>query len=122
MREPGRHAAVEELIAMGPLPGQCGMVVAHGHRVVAAEIFGAPELLEAHWEALIRSHHLENPTTDGHPSATSALRLIRRFATAEAARSPGVGLGEEHHVTNDRLNGHALTLDGSIVHAGIFAS
>src|SRR5690606_28976053 len=31
--------AIEELARRGPLPGQSGVVVAHGSRVVAAELF-----------------------------------------------------------------------------------
>ena len=121
-REPGRYSAVEELASMGPLPGQCGIVIAHGRRVVAGEVFGASELLKAHWEALIRSNLLERPTADGHPSATGALKLLRRFAVAESTQSPGIGLGTEHHIATDRTSGQALTLDNSVVHAGIFAA
>ena len=120
-RDPDRYSAVEELASMGPLPGQCGIVISHGRRVVGAEVFGAPDLLAAHWEALIRSGFLELPTAEGRPSASSALKLLRRFATAEATRSPGIGLGTEHHVTTDQVSGQALILDDSVVHAGIFA-
>ena len=120
-RDPDRYSAAEELAEKGPLPGQVGIVVAHGQRVVASEIFGAPELLQAHWAALIRSHLLESPTVDGRPSATSSLELIRQFGVADSVQSPGIGLGNEHHVNAEHLNGHALVLDGSIVHASIFA-
>ncbi|SVB18730.1 uncharacterized protein METZ01_LOCUS171584, partial [marine metagenome] len=44
-RDPDRYSAVEELASMGPLPGQCGIVISHGHRVVGAEVFGALDLL-----------------------------------------------------------------------------
>jgi len=120
-RDPDRYSAVEELVSIGPLPGQCGIVISHGRRVVAAEVFGAPDLLAAHWEALIRSGFLEMPTAEGRPSASSALKLLRRFATTEATRSPGIGLGTEHHIATDQVSGQALILDDSVVHAGIFA-
>jgi hypothetical protein len=119
-RDPDRYSAVEELASMGPLPGQCGIVISHGHRVVGAEVFGALDLLAVHWEALIRSGFLELPTAEGRPSATSALKLLRRFSTAEATRSPGIGLGTEHHVATDQVSGQALILGDSVVHAGIF--
>ena len=119
-RDQHRFAAVEELSRLGPLPGQCGFVVAHGPRVVAAELFGAAHLLSPHWSALIRSHFLESPTAEGRPSATSALKLVGRFGSSESVDSPGIGLGTEQHVRNDRLTGQALTLKGATVHASVF--
>ena len=119
-RDLGRRDAVEELVTGGPLPGQCGIVVAHGWRAVAAEVFGTPELLAAHWGPLVRSHLLEHPTATGSRSATGAMKLLRRFAQAHSVDSPGLGLGTEHHVDAERVTGQALTLDGALVHAGIF--
>jgi len=95
-------------------------VVAHGPRVVAAEVFGAPDLLLPHWAALVRSHLLERPTAQGRTSATIALRLLNRFGTAESNDSAGIGLGIERHVRNDRITGQALTLDDATVHASVF--
>ena len=104
----------------GPLTGQCGIVVAHGWRAVAAEVFGSPALLAAHWGPLVRSHLLEHPTATGQRSATGAMKLLRRFAEANSVDSPGLGLGTEHHVNAERVTGQALTLEGALVHAGIF--
>ena len=119
-REPSRAEAIEELVARGPLRGQCGIVVVHGNRVAAMDLFGAPHLLAAHWGALIRSHLLEPPVADGRPSARRVLKVVRRFASAQAQDTPGVGLGVEHRVADDRLTGHALSLNGAIVHAAFF--
>ena len=119
-RDHYRAAAVDELAQLGPLPGQCGVVVAHGPRVVAAEVFGAADLLLPHWAALVRSHLLEHPTAQGRTSATIALRLLNRFGTTESNDSAGIGLGIERHVRNDRITGQALTLDDATVHASVF--
>ena len=119
-REPSRAEAIEGLVARGPLPGQCGIVVADGGRVRAMDLFGAPDLLAAHWGALVRSHLLEPPAENGTPSATRAFKAVRRFASAPADESPGVGLGLEHRVSRGRLTGHALTLEGTVVHAAFF--
>ena len=119
-RDGYRQAAVGELVDRGPLTSQCGIVVAHGWRAVAAEVFGSPELLAAHWGPLVRSHLLEHPTATGQRSATGAMKLLRRFAQATSVDSPGLGLGTEHHVNAERVTGQALTLDGALVHAGIF--
>jgi hypothetical protein len=118
--QPSRTATIEKLVARGPLPGQCGIVVVHGRWVTAMDLFGAPHLLAAHWGALIRSHLLESPVATGRPSATAVLEVVRRFASARAQETPGVGLGVEHRVTGDRVAGHALTLNGAIVHAAFF--
>ncbi|MDE0165909.1 MAG: hypothetical protein OXL36_12510 [Bryobacterales bacterium] len=119
-RKPSRDTAVRELVDRGPLPGQCGIVVVHGSWVTSMDLFGAPNLLAAHWGALVRSHLLESPAAKGNPSATRVLDIVRRFAFAPARQAPGVGLGVEHRVSDDRLTGHALTLNGAMVHAAFF--
>ncbi|MCS5684642.1 MAG: hypothetical protein NZ654_05280, partial [Acidimicrobiales bacterium] len=65
-------------------------------------------------------HFLESPTAEGRLSATRALKLVGRFGSAESVDSPGIGLGTEQHVRNDRLTGQALTLEGATVHASVF--
>ncbi len=119
-RKPSRDAAVRDLVDRGPLPGQCGIVVVHGSWVISMDLFGAPHLLAAHWGALIRSHLLESPDAKGNPSATRVHDVVRRFAFAPARQAQGVGLGVEHRFTDDRLTGHALTLNGAMVHAAFF--
>ena len=119
-RDRQRAHTVRRLVRRGPLPGQCGVVVAHGRRVVAIEVFGNHDLLVPHWEGLVRSHLMERPTARGHPSATRTLHRIRRFAEVPAVESPGVGLGTELHVKDRRTVGQALTHRGAIVHASGF--
>ena len=118
--QPSRTATIEKLVAHGPLPGQCGIVVVHGRWVTAMDLFGAPHLLAAHWGALIRSHLIESPVATGKPSATAVLQVVRRFASARVQETPGVGLGVEHRVADDRVTGHALTLKGVTVHAAFW--
>ena len=114
-----RTDAVEELARRGPLPGQCGIGVARGSRVMAMDLFGAPHLLAAHWGRLIRSYYVESKPPDGRPSADRLFAQIRRFtrAHAHARRVPGVGLGMEQRIADGRLTGQALTLNGAVVHA-----
>lgn len=115
--------AVSELRTLGPLPGQCGIVVAHGKRIVSVEVFATPELLAAHWDALVSGILLDAPNSipSSRPSLTHALRFVRRLAAAEATVTPGVGLGREHHVRTKRLVGQALVHDNLVVHASAFA-
>lgn len=119
-RDPERAEAIEDLALRGPLPGQSGIVVVRNGRVRAMDLFGAPHLLAAHWGALVRSHLLEPPAERGHTSVTRVLDVVRRFASAPAEESPGIGLGVEHRVARRGLAGHALTLQGALVHAAFF--
>lgn len=116
-RHRSHRKTVEALVERGPLPGQCGMVVAHGRDVTAMDLFGAPHLLRKHWGALVRSHFIETRPSTGRPSATLALRRVRRLGTSTAETAPGVGLGCEHRVTGRRLTGQALVLDDALIHA-----
>ena len=121
-RDEALGRVVDELIERGPLPGQRGIVVAHGKRVVQADIFAAPEVLAEQWEALVRSYLLDAPgRVDGSPSTDRVLRFLKRFGTAESVEAPGVGLGTEHHVETGRLVGQALVWDDLLVHASAFA-
>lgn len=120
-RERGRGDAAEELARRGPLPGQCGVVVTHGPRVVGAEIFGAPELLKPHWAALVRPYLLEEPTVSGWPSPDRVLRALRGIGRAECKNSDGVGLGHERHFASEKGSGQALTLDGALIHASVLS-
>ena len=102
-RDESRTAAIEKLAARRPLPGQCGIAVVHGRRVAGMDLFGAPQLLAAHWSALVRSHLLEAHRAEGSASATRVLKVVRGFAVAPAQESPGVGLGVEHRMADRRL-------------------
>ena len=119
-RDRQRAHTIRRLARRGPLPGQCGVAITHGRRVVAIEVFGNHDLLVPHWEGLVRAHLLERPTANGHPSATLVLHRIRRFAEAPAVANRGVGLGTELHVNHARTVGQVLIHNGSIVHASGF--
>lgn len=115
--------AAEELRRMGPLPQQCGVVITHGSRVVSAEVFSSPEMLAAHWGAIVDAAILDAPDTEptSRPSASKVLRFLRRITEAEAAVSPGVGLGTEYHVRTPKFVAQALVHDDIVVHASAFA-
>ena len=120
-RESGRGEAVDDLVGRGPLPRQSGIAIAHGRWVAAIELFGSPDLLKAHWEALIRSYLVERVRAQGRPSPTRVLRILRRFGSLKSEDAPGVGLGTDQRVEDRRIVGQALTLDGVIVHGSAFA-
>ena len=118
-RDRERSSGAEELSATGPLPGQCGVVVTHGPRVVGMELFGVPELLQPHWSPLVRSYLLERPTASGRPSADRVLKALRETGGEVSKHSPGLGLGVERHFSNRRTVGQALVLGRSLVHASV---
>ena len=120
-REDRRAEAAADLVRRGPLPRQSGIAVAHGRSVVMIELFGSPEMLVAHWEALVRSYLLEDVKVEGRPSPTRVLSIIRRFGSLRSQSAPGVGLGMEQRVQDRRIVGQALTLDEAIVHGSVFA-
>lgn len=119
-RDRSLFETVEELVRLGPLPGQRGITVTHGKRVKAVELFGSPNLLAHHWGMLIRSHLLEVPDKALPHSAQKALRAIRRFGSMKPKSWPGIGMGTELRMTDRRMVGQALALDGTIVHASMF--
>jgi hypothetical protein len=116
-------AAANELRRLGPLPGQCGVVITHGGRVVSAEVFSSPEMLLAHWPAIVDAAILDAPEHEpsSRPSASKALKFLRRITDTEATVAPGVGLGTEYHVRTPKFVAQALVLDDIVVHASAFA-
>jgi hypothetical protein len=123
-RNNNRIAAVtEELVAMGPLPGQCGVVVAHGRRVVSADVFANADAFACQWESIIRGAVLDAPgAVTSKASATKALEFLYRVAAGKSELAPGVGLGREHHITGHKVVAQALVWDGFLVHASAFAT
>jgi len=114
--------AIEELVLRGPLPGQCGVVVSHGSRVVQAEVFGSPDLLAKQWEPLVRSWMFDAPgQVRGTPSLSRAVTALGHVATMRKDSAAGVGLGREVHAEDRRVIAHGLVLDDALVHLGAFA-
>ena len=118
-----RRGAVDELVERGPVPGQTGVVVAVDGKVVAAELFGTPELLEARWAELVRSILLDaRPDEGAEVTVAAAEEFLHGVATRDTVEAPGVGLGDELHVESEDLVAQALVWDSALVHASAFAS
>ena len=103
-------AAIGELVARGPLPGQSGIVVTHGRRIFAAAIYGGNELLTAAWETLVRGYPLEaRGEARGIPSASKALRFLKEVSQCVVAVNDAVGLGRGYRIASGKIAGQALT-------------
>ena len=112
-----------ELRERGPLPGQQGVVVSLGRRVVAAELFDRPDVLAAYWPAMVDGYAFDAGTEpEGRPSATRALAFLATIAGSRRAEGPGIGLGTELHVTGPRLTGTGLRVGDTLVHLSAFAT
>ncbi len=119
-RDTRRADAAQGLVELGPLPRQCGIAVSHGPWVTAVELFGSRSLLAEHWGALIRSHLLECPTESGPPSVDRALWVIRRFGAMQSQEAPGVGLGIDLRVRDEKRIGQALMLEEMLTHGSFW--
>ena len=119
-RDRSLYAAVDDLTKLGPLPRQNGIVVTHGKRVEAIELFGSRELLAYYWNTLVRSHMLESPDAPGPHSVERALWAIRRFGSMDQKSCPGVGMGTELRMIDHVMVGQALMLEETVVHASMF--
>ncbi|MDE0360152.1 MAG: hypothetical protein OXI74_03190, partial [Rhodospirillaceae bacterium] len=51
----------------------------------------------------------------------SGLVVLRSLGSVESSDSDAVGLGTEQRISDGRWVGHALTLDGNLVHGSFFA-
>ena len=115
--------AIQAMTDLGPLPGQTGVLVSHGERMVGADLFGNPELLAEMWAGLVRSYYANAPERIyGRSSITFGLQFLRYFFTRPAHRAPGVALGQEYRVANPGVNGTGLCVDDRLIHATCFAS
>jgi hypothetical protein len=116
-----RWAKVDQIIQQGPLPGQNGVVVTHGSRVVTMDIFASEELLAQAWESLVRGYFSEMAHVTGRPSASKVLRFLKQFAKADAVEVAGTGAGTEFHVTHPKVTGQVLTADDALIYGSCFA-
>jgi hypothetical protein len=121
-RHRSRRLAAEELERRGPLPRQSGVCIAHGPRVRAVEIFGAPSLLRAYWRGIVRAYLADPATAPGQPSAERALWGARRMTWMKLRYAPGLGLGTEVRAADDVLAAVVLLVEGGLVHqSALFA-
>ena len=117
-------AARDEVVALGPLPGQRGVIVAHGARIVSCDLFASTELLAANWEGLVNAWFLDAPevTDRRQPGLRQALRFLRRLATTPGEETPALGLGREVHIRSERFTAQVLLSDDAVVHASAFVT
>lgn len=130
---PELRELASELIERGIEPGQTGLAIAHGDKVVGVELFTTPGDLAASWEALVRMIVMDadvnrrGATTDQQVDEVATATVadveafLARVAAQEATTTEGTGLGTEYHVASDDLVAQALVDEtGNLVHASAF--
>ena len=114
---------IEELVGVGPLPGQHGVVVSLGRAVVAADLFDRPETLAAYWRPIVESVAFDaGHPYPGTPSASAVLRFLHRIADGPTVETAGMDMGTEFRVRTQRVEAQGLRLDDSLVHLSAFAA
>ena len=119
-----------------PCPqGANGLAVGIGGKLVAVEVFDAPETLTAQWDRLVEgaaSAHLDHrraiaagaivPPSHRHPDPGALGRMLGRTlgALAGAVVSPSVGEGSDIRLAGIRVSGSALVRGGRVVHLELF--
>jgi hypothetical protein len=116
-------------------PGANGLAVGIGGKLVAVEVFDAPQTLAAQWNRLVEgaaSAHLDHrrgvaagavlPPNHRHPDAGALGRMLGRTsaAVAGAVVSPSVGEGSDIRLAGPRVSGSALVHGGRVVHLELF--
>lgn len=128
-RRGDRLAVVNQFVSDGVQPGQVGVAVAHGDRILGVEVFPSTEALQSSWEAIVRAAVLDADEFEGETVVTDAARgveALERFladvAKAEGTISEGVGRGTEVHIETPSYVAHGLRLDGQLVYCNAFTN
>lgn len=119
-----------------PCPaGANGLAVGIGGKLVALEIFDAPETLSVQWDRLVEaaaSAHLDQrragavgaiaPSHHRHPDPGALGRMLTRASTAltNAVVVPSVGHGSDIRLAGTRVTGSALVRGDRVVHLELF--
>lgn len=98
-----------------------GLIVGYGGRIVALELFDAPETLAGCWSRLIRAAALD--TLTGKPDIAiplpRAVRMLHRPQRATGHLFATPGLGEDLRLAGGGVDGAALLYEGVVVHAAL---
>jgi hypothetical protein len=116
-------------------PDANGLAVGIGGKLVALEVFDAPETLAAQWSRLVEgaaSAHLDHrragavgavvPPSHRYPDPGALGRMLQRTSTAVAGAvvSPSVGEGSDVRLAGTRISGAALVHGDRVVHLELF--
>lgn len=105
--------------------GASGAILAAGGRIVAADLFAAPESFRELWDRYSRAYFfdaLRRKPASRKASAESARMFLEHAATCATAHAASIGLGDELAIQNGKIVGGALLYEGRICHLSAFAT
>ncbi|MFM8014915.1 MAG: ARPP-1 family domain-containing protein, partial [Actinomycetota bacterium] len=128
-RRSDRIAVVNKFVDGGVQPGQVGVAVAHGEKILGVEVFPSTEALKVSWEAIVRAAVNDADEFSTKPEAADAARgiaalenFLAQVASTEGTVTDGVGRGTEVHIETAAYVAHGLRVDGELVYCNAFAS
>jgi len=128
-RRGDRMQVVRKFVDNGVQPGQVGVAVAHGDKILGVEVFPSTEALQTSWEAIVRAAVIDADEFSSKPEVADAERgiaalekFLAQVASTEGTVSDGVGRGTEVHIETPAYVAHGLRVDGELVYCNAFAS
>ena len=117
-----RRVAVIESQIPEPTPGQTGVAVVQGDKLISMDILGSPELFRRSWKKIARGILAE--VYDKSPPAGDAVSTVRtaisQLGSISVARNTPPGCGETLHGKGSLAVG-AIVRDGKVYHVLIGA-
>ena len=102
---------------------QVGVLVIQGQQVVGLDYVSQPNQYREIHERLLRSYALEALVSDSAPGDGSlAETFLEGVAGLHGEPFDSIGLGSDVRYVGDGVLGHALVVDGRVVHASLFAT
>lgn len=104
--------------------GAAGLAVAVGGKVVAVDLFDAPETCRKVWPRLVGGVALDalEETSDAAANPADVTAALDALRTGPWSSVPPAGAGEEHRAeTATKWHGSVLTLGGNLVHGSLVA-
>jgi hypothetical protein len=128
-RRSDRMAVVRKFVDEGVQPGQVGVAVAHGEKILGIEVFPSTDALQVAWEAIVRAAVIDADEFSTKPESLDAARgiaalekFLAQVASTEGTVADGVGRGTEVHVETPAYVAHGLRIDGELVYCNAFAN
>jgi hypothetical protein len=128
-RRSDRMAVVRKFVDEGVQPGQVGVAVAHGEKILGIEVFPSTDALQVAWEAIVRAAVIDADEFTTKPESLDAARgiaalekFLAQVASTEGTVADGVGRGTEVHVETPAYVAHGLRIDGELVYCNAFAN
>ena len=115
---------LDAMVALAPLPGQCGVAIGLRDKVIGVELFTSEAVLVSYWEPIMRSYALDNSDAyRGRPSLGRVLRFIRTAVDGlQPVPLPKAGHGHQFRVATKSFVANALVSENTLVHLVVLAA